>query len=458
MKTILIVGYKDSIAIPLTHKLETRGCVVIYASMYKEDIQKFKKTFGERHKILDFSQVEPAENLDSFADLGISPSINEIVQMDSVLRYTNGNKACMLLNTAIKLLDYYEYDLILSGRDNWLHLISLHYAKRKSIKWRCSTYSKIPAEMFIYTNNYYAEDFDELSTASQSDYRTAEVAVKDYRRQSLQIPRKESVKGVRSLINHAIAMASYMKYLKSREDSYTWYKARPRTAILFLQLKKLINLFLIQHRSLLRLLKIRIFEKKDHSFRYALFPLNRQPESSIDVQGYFFRDQISLAVQLSDSLPQGIELVVKLHPSDRAGRSLAQLKRLSKRKNIKIMNADFPMQEAIKNSELIFTIGGAVALESCLLKKPCLVFVDSYYRCLPNVLISKGLPKLVEQIKEAFSLDLNFLGYDGHVCETLAHIIANSVVGYPNRSAFGSDLNDDDLSNAADKIISIAES
>jgi len=54
---------------------------------------------------------------------------------------------------------------------------------------------------------------------------------------------------------------------------------------------------------------------------FCLYASHTQPESSIDVAGSYFADQIALINFISRSLPVSHELYVKIHPTDVDGKS-----------------------------------------------------------------------------------------------------------------------------------------
>ena len=51
------------------------------------------------------------------------------------------------------------------------------------------------------------------------------------------------------------------------------------------------------------------------SQRYVYMPLNYEPESAIDVQSGFYRDQLAVVRRVAAAVPAGYALVVKEHPN-----------------------------------------------------------------------------------------------------------------------------------------------
>ncbi|HEX5448842.1 MAG TPA: hypothetical protein VFW85_02150 [Gaiellaceae bacterium] len=90
-------------------------------------------------------------------------------------------------------------------------------------------------------------------------------------------------------------------------------------------------------------------------------------------------DQASLIEQVADALPSGYDIVLKEHPMSVGRNSVALLRRLRKRHNVKLVNAYTSTHELIERSEAVVVIGSTVGLEALLYDKPVLTMGDPYY-------------------------------------------------------------------------------
>jgi CDP-glycerol glycerophosphotransferase (TagB/SpsB family) len=90
-------------------------------------------------------------------------------------------------------------------------------------------------------------------------------------------------------------------------------------------------------------------------------------------------DQASLIEQVADALPAGYDVVIKEHPMSLGRNSVALLRRLRRRSNIRLVAPRTSTHELIKQSEAVAVISSTVGLEALLYDKPVLTMGDPYY-------------------------------------------------------------------------------
>ena len=112
---------------------------------------------------------------------------------------------------------------------------------------------------------------------------------------------------------------------------------------------------------------------------YVYFPLHVTDDYKIKRIIPHAVDQASLIEQVADALPAGHDLVLKEHPMSLGRNSLALLRRLRSRRNIRLVSPHTSTHELIKGSEAVAVISSTVGLEALLYAKPVLTMGDPYY-------------------------------------------------------------------------------
>ncbi|HEY2326959.1 MAG TPA: hypothetical protein VGH52_05685 [Gaiellaceae bacterium] len=121
------------------------------------------------------------------------------------------------------------------------------------------------------------------------------------------------------------------------------------------------------------------YDRLSPSRPFVYFPLHVTDDYKIKRIIPHCVDQASLIEQVADALPSGYDLVLKEHPMSVGRNSVALLRRLRKRHNVKLVNAYTSTHDLIDGSEAVAVIGSTVGLEALLYDKPVLTMGDPYY-------------------------------------------------------------------------------
>lgn len=158
------------------------------------------------------------------------------------------------------------------------------------------------------------------------------------------------------------------------------------------------------------------FQNQDSSEKYFFMPLHYVEDAQITLREPFV-DQFNLISAISKTLPVGVKLYIKPHPHYKGSDiSIRNLSKISKLKNVKIINPSIPVYDLIKNSLGVMTVSSTTGFEALIFNKPLIVFGhDSFCRedlCylvwdmnkLPiyimNIINGKGHPSGFEHIKK----------------------------------------------------------
>jgi hypothetical protein len=90
-------------------------------------------------------------------------------------------------------------------------------------------------------------------------------------------------------------------------------------------------------------------------------------------------DQASLVEQVADALPAGYDLVLKEHPMSVGRNSIALLRRLRRRPNVRLLPPDASSHDLIRAAEAVVVISSTVGLEALLYEKPVLTLGQPFY-------------------------------------------------------------------------------
>ena len=128
---------------------------------------------------------------------------------------------------------------------------------------------------------------------------------------------------------------------------------------------------------------------------YVYYPLQYEPETTLDVFAPYFTNQIELAKQIAMSLPGDYTLVVKDHPAMFGLRSFSALQSLSRCPNIKLMDSRVSSEKLLKGASLVLAPNSTSLVEAAFYGIPAIQFGDQgVTQKLPNVIRHTDLTTL----------------------------------------------------------------
>ncbi len=147
--------------------------------------------------------------------------------------------------------------------------------------------------------------------------------------------------------------------------------------------------------------------------KYVYFPLQFQPEATIDVVAQFFNNQIETARQAAMSLPGDYTLVVKEHPAMVNLRPPSYIEKVARTPNVKLIDYRISSEEVIKGAEMIISPNSTSLVEAAFLKKPAIQLGNLGTTLkMPNVFKHTDLTTLSKKIKEVLKVDLDTPEYE----------------------------------------------
>jgi hypothetical protein len=119
------------------------------------------------------------------------------------------------------------------------------------------------------------------------------------------------------------------------------------------------------------------------SFEYAFFPLHKEPEVTLLVYGRNFLNQIEAVRNVARSLPLGMKLVVKEHPSAVGYHTLKYYQKLLDIPNVVLAAPHLTSKEIVTHARLVAIIGGSIGLEALMRRVPVIALGRVPFSCLP---------------------------------------------------------------------------
>ncbi len=112
---------------------------------------------------------------------------------------------------------------------------------------------------------------------------------------------------------------------------------------------------------------------------YVYFPLHVTDDYKITRIIPHTVDQASLVEQIADALPAGHDLVLKEHPMSVGRNSIALLRRLRRRDNVRLLPPEASSHDLVRGAEAVAVISSTVGLEALLYEKPVLTLGQPFY-------------------------------------------------------------------------------
>ncbi|MEZ9761350.1 hypothetical protein AB4278_00360 [Vibrio splendidus] len=137
------------------------------------------------------------------------------------------------------------------------------------------------------------------------------------------------------------------------------------------------------------------------------FPLQFQPEASIDVAAPVFSNQLDAIRQVAMALPDDFTLVVKDHPAALGFRSHKLLDKIYHIPNVKLIRWDTPSEEVLKKCQLVVSPNSTTLMEAAIYRIPAIQLGGlGTTSILPNTHQYTDMGQISKKIKsllEAFS-------------------------------------------------------
>ena len=380
--------------------------------------------------------------LTSLESVGV-PSIRSMVQGDRVLRNRSSSEsfgyATLLARRIGQCLKELQPNVVLGSFDSLHAALSLAVAKSFGIPWVALAFPVIPDNLTGFCKGVTPETLVPILRQNDDNIRLqAEKLFLSVRSNRQKVLAWRSPVSFQEHIKDFFAKGSNFirRIAKSKKigmDRFTYPTATERFREI---MRRSINT--------LRLPASRMLSTPPAT-PFIFFPLQMQPESSIDTWAIFYQDQLALIRQLVLAVPADVKLVVKLHFSDPDNYRRRQLIQLLQIPGLYIAHQNSPGFAFLEKADLVITIQGTASLEAALLGKPVLMFGNSPYLHFPRTERALCPDELQQQIRRM--LDFSPAS-DAAIIDAFAAYMARYMLGRVND--WSKAINKEDLANLAE--------
>ncbi len=119
------------------------------------------------------------------------------------------------------------------------------------------------------------------------------------------------------------------------------------------------------------------FPTTPHKKLKILFPLQLQPEATMDVWGAAYRDQAALLRRLATAAGDQATIFLRPDPNANCELTASLLEAVCQHPALVPLSSRVPMQDAFARADLVLTVTGTIALQAILTRKPCATLVPS---------------------------------------------------------------------------------
>lgn len=446
-KRLALVGYAPNYFLPFAIHLEENGFTIYWIVKLRSEFQYLLKNGVSASRILDTTLPDSfVDSIDDcyerLADLEKfgGPRIRDIILMDRMLRHKKTDFAIRYLGHLERLVTCFLAEnciaVVSSGRDTALQVLSLLVCRKLGVTWVVPTRTRLPKERYGFCNTHDSQMLLAFREVKAADFVFAEKFLAEFRTSRLKPAFKRSAGSLKDVLflipTHAtLFLQALQSSVVDCGNDYTRYT-----------IPKLVKMYLRRRLNLLQMKLLRPYDDTVGKRPYFLYALHTQPESSIDVMGSYFSDQLALINQIARATPTTHDLYVKVHQSDIDGRPLAFYRALKKIPGVNVIGPYVDSRDLIENADLVFTVTGTIGFEAGLLHIPVITFTKNFFNVLPSVHYCDSISRLAELITKILSRRKD-TSDDSEVVQFLAAIHAASFPGEVNRNHTG--LNDLDL-------------
>jgi len=317
------------------------------------------------------------------------PTIHNMILGDRIvskLSYSDAlSYATFLGQRLFSLFRQLKPSVVIGGFDAIHSGLALAVAKRMNIPWYALHFSVIPSGLTCFCDRMSpAARVRIRRSMSPSNLRSfAENSLSDFEKKSIQAPAYIAPKPL-SLIEHVAKLPRRASSL-----AHKIRRSRDREFLQFTEMRAghsvLAALSHFHRIALARKAPSKVVALEvPPEGPYVLFGLHFQPESSIDVWAPYFSNQMWVIELLARSIPPAHKLLVKIHKSDAANYTVAQLERMRSFPGVELIRPFADTRRFIERADLIIAIQGTIGLEAALLGKPVIMLGDSPVAVFPS--------------------------------------------------------------------------
>ncbi len=358
---------------------------------------------------------------DDFKATDVEPlddyKLNELIYGDRVLRHEPQNGLNFLTNIQRPIYDFlkkHNTEMVM-GELTWAHEVLIHRMCKRRTELNCTFLNphvvRIPDNRFAFFTD---ERQSVLFEVNKEEYCDTPIEAKkpDY----LKINDKTIKKG-----------SSLAGRIKRASKFFTNENIEPLDPTLIVNQNKRFEICTREEINRVRYKSIeRVPFDKDTTGPYIFLGLHKQPESTVDIFGRYYEDQLQNIKNIWRALPQGWKLLVKEHTNAIGDRTPDWYKTIQALPGVELVIETTNSYELIQNAELVATITGTVAYEAALMGVPSITFAPVFFNKV-NTCRQITLEDLSNSSLDEIAADLK--GQEDNRLKFSNYLLQNSFIG-----------------------------
>lgn len=389
-RNIAFVGLFPYQQFPLAQRLEESDICVHWVIRWRSEAAWLRKRGVPSSQILDTSQFHLSDDVStaqvealSGLEFGSAPRITEVILADRHLRRMPRDLSIRYLvrleESITEFLRSRNIELVTTVNDTALQLLTIAICRRDRLLAVVPARVRLPPNRFgLFTTHTY-QHLLHIRDPEEQDFTLAEEFLASFEAGAEKAQFYVTESRLSDLISYLPRQLSFFRRAVgwSVHDRGSRHNRWTTVDLARMYLRKRLNLAWLQ--------ATRPYTTEPGPRPFLLYALHMQPESTIDVVGSYFSDQLALIRNLARATPVTHDLYVKIHRGDAAGRRPSFYRELKRIPNVVIVGPEADTRELLRLCDVVFTVSGTIAYEAGLLGKTAVTFSRMYFDALPTV-------------------------------------------------------------------------
>jgi hypothetical protein len=423
-RRIAFVGLFPFQQYPIAEGLERAGALVWWVVRWRSEVVFLRERGVPDERILDTSGIDGRSGDVAVyaAELGAleaqgAPRIRDLVLMDRHLRRMPFDFCLRYLGEVRRRVDAFmrehDIEMIATVNDTALQILSLWVCRARGILPLVPAPARFPRGRFCFFSSHLYPEPIVLREPGPSDYQAARATLEAFRAGATRA----------AFYATELTLGDLVAYLPRQLAFFAtaarWARHDHGVRHTRWTLGDLASMYLAKRRNLLWLRARKPYRVEPGDRPFYLYALHMQPESTIDVLGSTFSDQLALIGQIARATPSTHDLYVKIHRGDVAGRPPSFYHALRRIPGVVLVGPEADTLALLQRCDAVFTVSGTIAYEAGMLGRPAVTFAPMYFDALPTVAYCDAPPRLPLLLEE-----LRARAQDGPLTEEIVAFIA----------------------------------
>jgi len=405
----------------------------------KQNIVKFKKSWFYHDHVKNELKNKPDMEYLTKIEEKYNFKIWELISNDRFFNNYNNfykfnsNEALLIFEEECKLYESILNDInpdFLIIHETALRNQHLFYlmCKKHGVKILMLNYANYQSKCFISQNSHKIDELDNVD-----EHKTTRTISQLQEQLDIKNVSSEHKKLYGNIQKSKISkiLAAFQLLFKSNNSNikthYTYF-GRTKIRVLIYQLK-----FELKKKFRHNFINHNLIYKINENEPFIYFPLHQEPERSLLIAAPYFTNQIETIKNIVKSMPVGLKLFVKEHPTQgpaRGWRSISAYKEIMKIPNVVFLHPSVSSRELIKKSSLVISVGGTACFEAAFFEKQSITFANLGFETITSIHKIDSIQELQKTIKEVLDQKTSILELDNYLTSLEKNLFNFDLLGF----------------------------